>query len=149
MKNTFSIRPVDCKFIINEQNHKVICILEHTNDLFLNFIKHHSHFPLEWDCVGNLLLTKKLRMPDRFVAVATCSKDDEWNEELGRKIAFMRLKYKVNKSFFKRANTYISTLDRWLDDIAIIFNELGAKLEDNHQHMHEHIDKLLNVEQKL
>lgn len=153
MKNTFSVRPADCRFIVNEESRKVICILENTKLLFVHFIDDNSNIPAKINSIANLFsntpashLYQKLMMPDKFVGIATCSADDEWNEEIGRQIAFSRLKYKVNKSFFKRANTYFTTLDKWLDDATEIINELGMKLEENQKHMHDHIASLIGAE---
>lgn len=145
MEYKFNIQPTDCKFIINKEKQKIICVLEHTSNLFTDFINANSHLREDTSTQG-LNLSKRLLMPPRFIGVATCGKDDEWNEEAGRIIAFSRMKDKVNKSFFKRANTYFKIVDQWLDDTMNILNALGAKLEVNTEKRHAYIEKLVGVE---
>lgn len=70
-------------------------------------------------------------MPDRFVGVATCDENDEWDEEVGKSIAFSRAKYKLHNSFFKRANTFVNECDRTLSKLITSLNDYGEHLTLN------------------
>lgn len=146
-KKNFSIRPQDCMFIVDEENRKVVCVLEDTKYYFLDYINAHCALGTAFDDIFSsdkiTTFIHRLYMPNRFVGIATCSDNDEWDEQIGRAIAFSRLKDKVTKSFFKRANTYFNVLDRWLDDAAFTVDALGEKLERNQQHRHNYIAKLV------
>ena len=50
------------------------------------------------------------------------------------------------KSFFKRANTYINTLDNWVNEAANTLNALGEKLTINKEKRHNHIKELVGEE---
>lgn len=144
----FNIRPEDCEYIVKEDERKVICILNNTSQLFTHFTVDNLLLPLDgiWNNTRPLdKLYKKLLMPARFVGIATCSPSDEWDENTGKLIAFSRMKDKVNKSFFKRANTLINTYDDWLNDAEDTLNALGYKLSVNTDHRHQYINKMLGV----
>lgn len=81
-------------------------------------------------------------MPKRFWGIATCAEDDEWDEEKGKFLAFSRAKNKLNNSFFKRAQLYIDTFDKSLNDSILILNNLGNKLTVNADRRQERIKEL-------
>lgn len=140
MNKNFNIKPSDAKYSINEEKKTVVCILEKTKDLFEDFVI--DNFDL-WNFT---MLNKVKKMPNRFVGIAKCSEEDEWNIETGKLIAFSRAKDKLNKSFFKRAATYVKYVDKSVDDFVEVINSIGEKLEVNQKHRHELIETLLNKE---
>ena len=145
----FNIRPDDCEYIVKEDERKVVCILNHTTHLFINFTTCNLPLPLDgmWNTGRPLTkLYNRLLMPARFIGVATCSLNDEWDEDTGKLIAFSRVKDKINKSFFKRANILINTYDDLLNEAEDTLNALGYKLSVNTDHRHEYINKILGVE---
>lgn len=152
MRSKFNIHPEDCRFIVNEEKRKVICLIENTDALFVDFAD--NNFDIPYDCMtlfgsrrpSKKNFYKKLYMPKRFWGIATCAEDDEWDVEKGKLLAFSKAKDKLNQSFFKRADLYISTFDRSLNDAVVILNNLGAKLTASSKHRHEKIDKLIGVE---
>ena len=133
----FNVSPKDCRFIVDKEKNKVVCICEKTRYMFWNFA--NSNFKI----VVPVSIIKKLEMPDRFVGIATCGPNDEWNEETGRLIAFSRMKDNLCRSFFKHANTFFNWYDKQLDDAAEMVNELGARLEVNTEHRHKYIESLV------
>jgi len=144
----FNIKPSDAKYIIDEKNRVVVCRIENTRHLFQNFV--NKNFKIGPNCDEMLwvstvrpTLSDKLIMPNRFVGVAKCSQDDEWSEETGKLIAFSRAKDKLNKSFFKRANTYINCLDKWTNEAAATLRNIGNKLTINTQHRHNLIKSII------
>ena len=141
----FNIRPEDCEYIVKKDERKVICILNNTSHLFISFADNNLALPIDdWsNHIG--VLYEKLIMPNRFIGISTCSPSDEWNENTGKVIAFSRLKDKVNRSFFKRANLIVNTYDKWINDAEDLLNGIGYKLSVNTEHRHNYINKLLGV----
>ena len=146
MSYKFNVKPEDCYYIIDENKRKVVCLIENTKFMFLNFAKKNFKIPyyeVDWSKNPAKQLSNKLRMPNRFCGVATCSEEDEWDEETGKLIAYSRAKDKLNKSFFKRANLYISTLDKYLNDAVDMLNKLGARLEESTERRYNKISTIL------
>ena len=143
------IKMKDCRFYVNEDERTVVCVVPKTQDMVLDFIRenfeYHDIDLYEainfWD--GNFY-TKTLQMPRNFIGKAVCSKDDVWDEELGRMIAFSKAKEKCYKSFFKRANMFVQTLDRRLGDAITKFNDFGIRLENNRLDLNQKIEERLN-----
>ena len=144
-KTIFEIKPENCKFIIKEKDRKVICIMNDTQAMFINYAEQYCPIGCycDYQVVTNKTLSDKLTMPNQFIGIATCSPNDEWDEQIGRTIAFSRLKDKIIASFFRRANTYFQVVDKWLDIFANQVNGLGIRLENNTVRRHEYIAKYL------
>ena len=147
MSYKFNIHPDDCRYIVNEDKRKVICLIENTKTMFIDFAE--RNFDIPCDCMDYSYLRPtrnlydKLLMPKRFWGVATCAEDDEWDEEKGRLLAFTKAKNKLNNSFFKRAQLYVDTFDKSLNDAILILNNLGNKLTANADRRHEKLKDLL------
>lgn len=149
MKYKLNIHPEDCHYIINEDKHKIVCLIEDTSNLFIEFADKNFEIPyncLDYSFYNNHMRPKylhdKLLMPKRFWGVATCAEDDEWDEEKGKLLAFSRAKDKLNKSFFKRANLYIKTFDKSIDRAVMILNTLGDKLSANTERRYAKLTEL-------
>lgn len=149
------IKMSDCRFYVNQDERTVVCVIPaeierdgetyKTKYMVTDFIYDHFEFA-DFDLtVLEPKLRKQLTMPNSFIGKAVCAPEDEWNEETGRLIAFSRAKDKCYKSFFKRANLYVQTLDRRLGDIITEFNDFGMKLEEKRGKIQEKIDAALNV----
>ena len=153
MRN-FNIKPTDerVKYIVNEDKKVVVCVIEHTRELFNDFCNKNFKISARttdfWPREPHRNLFEKLNMPDRFVGQAYCSVNDEWNVDTGKLIAFSRAKDNLNKSFFKRANLYVNTLDKWANEAADVLDQIGVKLSVNTEHRHNLIDSILGPEEK-
>ena len=137
--NRINIKPTDCKFVVNREKNKVVCIFEDTKYYALQLMynmptcKHLNH---------NL---SELKMPDRFIGIATCSSNDEWDEALGRRLAFLRMREKFYKSLFRHVDNYIKKIDDSLARTVDEINAFGDKVEYNinkergwlKEHIHE------------
>lgn len=147
----YNITPSDCKFIINKNNRTVVCVYEGSARTFINFAD--SNFKVITSCdvyfAQGSQLRRKLYMPNKFIGVATCSENDEWNEEIGKKVAFSRMKDKLNRSFFKRANLYVKTIDKWMDDAVYLINTVGQKLEVNQEKRHNLIKSYVGEDDEV
>lgn len=124
-----SIRKEDVTYVVRPEQKKVIAYIEGTEWMFTDFIR--ENYPGSYIFLGDKHLEDKLKMPNKFIGVATCGPDDVWDEDVGRLIAFDRMKDNLNKSFFKRANTFVSEMEKRLDIFCERVNGYGEKLEHN------------------
>lgn len=136
-----NVRPRDCKFIVNEQERKVICILENTENYAIDFSEINS---LTCPFFFNKKEYNMLKMPNRFTGIATCSAEDKWDEELGKAIAFGKLKYKVNASMFKRGDKLVEMLDKKINRIIEQFDAYGEKINANEEKRRDWVDAHMN-----
>lgn len=134
------------RFIVNEDARKVVCIIDHTSNLFLSYADQNLKIVPDCDHVWggeSSRLYPKLKMPNKFIGIASCNPDDEFSVETGKLIAFSRAKDKIHTSFFKRANTYVNTIDNWLTDAVESINSYGAKVEANTKRRHNKIASIV------
>lgn len=138
------------RFIVNEDARKVVCIIDHTSNLFIDYAD--KNLKIRPDCDNGMIwdskrsrLYSKLKMPNKFVGIASCNPEDEFSIETGKLIAFSRAKDKIHNSFFKRANTYINTLDDWLNQAAESINRYGDKIGINTNRRHLKIIELIGA----
>ena len=151
----FNVTTENAKFFIDESKRVVVCVIEDTERMFLDFVDDNFKIGFECDFDYNAnhkfsnyyTFKNKLYMPNKFIGVARCSENDEWNEEVGCLIAFSRAKDNLLNSFFKRANTYINTLDIWVNEAANTLNALGEKLTVNKEKRHNHIKELIGEDE--
>lgn len=148
----FNITTDDAKFFVDKEKKTVVCVIENTRKLFCNFV--NTNFRISTDCDGiyncvygingcDSILDEKMLMPNKFVGIAKCGENDEWNEDIGCTIAFSRAKNNLINSFFKRAQTYVNYIDKWLNEAVNTFNMLGEKLEVNKTKRNEYIASLI------
>lgn len=124
-----SVRKEDVTYVVRPEQKKVIAYIEGTQWMFTDFVnENYPSAPIFW-C--DEPLEDKLKMPNKFIGVATCGPDDVWDENVGRLIAFDRMKDNLNKSFFKRANTFVAEMEKRLDIFCERVNGYGEKLENN------------------
>ena len=122
------IKMSDCKFYVNEEERTVVCVIPDTAFMLNDFVNENFKFG-DFDVNEALWCGyRSYLMPRSFMGKAVCSADDEWNEELGKMIAFSRAKDKCYRSFFKRANALINTIDKRLNEMINVFNNMGDKL---------------------
>ena len=141
------IKMSDCRFYVNEEERVVVCVIPKTKYMVTDFIADHFRFgDIDFEMALDYGKEKMLYMPHSFSGKAVCSKDDEWNEELGRMIAYSRAKDKCYKSFFKRANTFINMVDRRLGDMISMFNDFGIKLDTKKNELEEKIEDMTQKE---
>ena len=141
------IKMSDCRFYVNEEERTVVCVIPKTKYMLEDFAKDHFKWnDFDFDFGIDYDYMKSLYLPNSFMGKAVCAPEDEWDEELGRMIAFSRAKDKCYKSFFKRANRLVQTLDRRLGDMISAFNDLGIKMSEKKDALEEGIEKRLKKE---
>lgn len=139
-----SIRKEDVTYVVRPEQKKVIAYIEGTQWMFTDFV--NENYPGAHVFWCDEPLEDKLKMPNKFVGVATCGPDDVWDENVGRLIAFDRMKDNLNKSFFKRANTFVAEMEKRLDIFCERVNGYGEKLEHNMNRRKAVIAKVLGDE---
>lgn len=134
------IKMSDCKFYVNEDERVVVCVIQNTEFMFADYICNH----FDWRDFYLSHIADDYMMPNSFMGKAVCSENDEWNEELGRKIAFSRAKDKCYRSFFKRANSLVNNIDRRLGEMVDSFNTFGDNLSKKKENLQYQIDQELD-----
>lgn len=84
-------------------------------------------------------------MPHSFWGKARCSVDDEWNPEVGKLIAYDRLKNKYWRSFFKVANKYFDDMQNGLEDMYQDINGLGDRLTQSAKQRYDKIQEYIGT----
>ena len=136
------IKMSDCRFYVNEEERTVVCVIPKTRYMLENFIREHFKWnDFNFDLGLEYEYMQTLYLPSSFMGKAVCAPEDEWDEETGRMIAFSRAKDKCYKSFFKRANRLVQTLDKRLGDMITMFNDFGMKLEDKREALQAKIEE--------
>ena len=129
----------DVVYIVDEKKCKVVAYVEGTKYELVNFISENKGILPDWFDMPKL--HNKLLMPDKFVGIATCSPDDEWNPEIGKLIAYHRMKTNMSKSFFKHAETYYKLMLKKVDETVDLINIYGNKLTANYNRRIETINQ--------
>lgn len=138
------------KYVINEEKRKIICIITETKDMFHDFADRRLNFDLECDavCINNWRhrLYEQTTMPNKFIGIATCSPNDEWDVNKGKLLALSRAKDKMNQCFFQRGIKYVNIIDELLDKTVQCLNQYGEKLERSTAKRHAQLEKELGVD---
>ena len=121
----------DVIYIVDEKKRKVVAYVEGTKYELVNFISENKGILPDW--FDHPKLHNKLLLPNKFVGIATCSPDDEWNPEIGKLIAYHRMKTNLSKSFFKHAETYYREMLKKIEDTVDKINDYGKKLSINYE----------------
>lgn len=141
------IKMSDCRFYVNEAERTIVCVIPNTGRMLIDYITSYcAYSDLDLSYAVEYDLKEKLKMPSSFMGKAVCDPNDEWNEEIGRKLAFMRAKNKCYTSFFRRANTFVQTIDRRLGDTIESFNNFGLKLEAKRKHLEDEVKDVIGEE---
>lgn len=131
----------DVIYIVDEKKRKVVAYVEGTKYELVNFINENKGILPDWFDMPKL--HNKLLMPDKFVGIATCSPDDEWNPEIGKLIAYHRMKTNMSKSFFKHAETYYKLMLKKVNETVDLINVYGNKLTANYNRRIETINQTI------
>lgn len=126
----FSVNKKNCKFYVDKENKKVVCVIPKTEFMAVRFIEATSNIHI-YHLNDNI--ADKLTMPRQFVGIATCQEEDTFDEEMGRLIAYNKARHKLNCSLFKRLNIYASFLDNKLNDFIDKCNDYGVKQGEREQ----------------
>ena len=131
----------DVVYIVDEKKRKVVAYVEGTKYELVNFISENKGILPDWFDMPKL--HDKLLLPNKFIGIATCSPDDEWNPEIGKIIAYHRMKTNMSKSFFKHAETYYRLMLKKINETVDLINIYGNKLTANYKRRIETINQTI------
>ena len=131
----------DVVYIVDEKKRKVVSYVEGTKYELVNFISENKGILPDWFDMPKL--HDKLLLPNKFIGIATCSPDDEWNPEIGKLIAYHRMKTNMSKSFFKHAETYYRLMLKKINETVDLINIYGNKLTANYKRRIETINQTI------
>lgn len=137
------MREPNCKFYVDESKRKVVCVYD-VEELPYDFsyLINNELLKINTYNINDLI---RFKMPTKhFVGIATCAPEDEWNEAIGRRIAFLKTRKKYYTSYFKTANHIIDRIDEQMAAITNKINELGEKVENSVYREQERIEKVLH-----
>lgn len=136
-----NIKKSNCYFRVDEKNRKVVCVYTPDPDLIAEYI---SDFNDEFGLPTFLPTSEDMYLPLHIVGVATCAEGDIWDEEIGREVAFIKMKNKFCTLFFRAMTAYFKFHDKILNKIESSCNALGATWAVNLQNRKEHVEKRLH-----
>ena len=131
----------DVVYIVDEKKRKVVAYVEGTKYELVNFISENKGILPDWFDMPKL--HDKLLLPNKFIGIATCSPDDVWNPEIGKLIAYHRMKTNMSKSFFKHAETYYRLMLKKINETVDLINIYGNKLTANYKRRIETINQTI------
>lgn len=136
----YNIQPEQCKFYVNKEKRTVACVIDAKRQTAWWFVE--DYCGMEPDFFEQKLTPD--RIPTRFVGKAICSESDEWDEELGKEIAFTRAKRKYMTSLFKSLQKWINKCDELLLNSLNTINTFGQKVAADLDYHDALIQKKLN-----
>lgn len=132
------------KFIVQSEKKMVICILENTKFDAREFIDDFKNG--DPTCLTNYIYDRKLvTMPNKFIGIAKCADEDEFDEEFGKRLAFHRAKEKRDKCLFKILQKVIDRVNQELEDFVAYADKYGEHLSKQMRYREEKIKKHLGV----
>lgn len=125
------IKQKNCKFKVDEEKRTVVCWIEGycVRKMAHNFLCDHNIdiFGMRPVMGGMDKIKKIVNLPYRVTGIAVCSAEDEWNEELGRLIAFNKMKNKLDRLFLKHVQSCVSYIDSTLEKMIDAAEAFGRK----------------------
>ena len=122
----------DCKFYVNKEKGTIACVINIVDDRPIQYAAHNFLSELEYNGI-QIWPQIKSKLRTSYVGLAKCSPQDEWNEEIGRKIAFARAKIAFYKDFFRVFREYLMRLNdaaRKADEVyTTIFDKVYSNVE--------------------
>ena len=122
----------DCKFYVNKDKNTVTCVLTKFEDGTL--VRDAAYCFLRGMNYQNIAVypdTYEYDIKDAYVGIAKCSPEDEWNETIGRKIAFKKAKIAFYRDFSKAVCKYIANIDKASLKIKDTYSDIFQKVHFN------------------
>lgn len=130
------------QYIVKKDERVVICVINGTRNYFSDYMSNRLCQQDYLDSIA-FCIEDKYNLKNSYSGVARCAPGDEWNEELGRKIAFNKAKEKLNSAFFKRAKTYVNEVDNRFNQLIGVINNYGSRLADDAEKREKEIEQIL------
>jgi len=130
------------QYIVKEDERVVICVINGTRRYFSDYMSNRLG-QQDYLVDFGLRVENRYNLKNSYSGIARCAPGDEWNEELGRKIAFNKAKEKLNSAFFKRAKTYVNEVDNRFNQLIGVINNYGARLALDADEREKEIEQML------
>ena len=104
------IKMEDCNWAYSIEDRLVFCIIPNTERAVLDFFEEEMCWPYP------IQVSDAMRMPKHFTGMARCAPGDEWNLEVGKKIAYARAKENYARSFDKHVQAGIKAMEKLMDN---------------------------------
>ena len=130
-----NLREENCKFYVNKEKRTITCvyapercssIVWNDSYAFIDTVRMYDHDDL-------------LDLKGHYAATAVCAPEDEWNECIGKRVAFLKVRKKFYKSYFNAVNKYITAMDKYMNNYVEIMNNFGARIENSIKHEEERL----------
>lgn len=116
------------RYVINEEKRTCVAILEGTQHDAITKInkmcKSEVRFSDEADIWVYDIKNSKYAMPNKFVGIAKCSPEDEWDVEIGKSVARKKLLDKYHKELRNREAKFLDNIlyiaDRFVEELKSI-----------------------------
>lgn len=102
------------KFIIKEEDGVVVAILQNTSMDLINLLKVDT---------DDYRVIEKLLLSDSYKGVARLADGDEWDEEVGKEIAFEKAHAKYKEAILKRLKMIKKGIKESLEQMEVIVKD--------------------------
>ena len=142
------IKQKNCRFKVDTANRVVVCWVagESIANMANNFLLEQNIDISNFNSVAgsNARIQELISMPARISGVAKCAPNDNWNPQLGKLIAYNKMKKKLMTIFFKRLNAAVDHISRTVEQMSNAADAIGMRFETELTNREAEIEKLLN-----
>lgn len=103
------------KYIVNKEKRTVVCILSNCSEDVLKAI----------DKSFRKIFISDLYINDKYVGVAKCSPEDEWDEKIGKRLAFSRAYAEYRGAIKVKARKFIANMENEMQHFKEVMEERG------------------------
>ena len=103
------------KYIVNKEKRTVVCVLSDCSRDALKAI----------DKSFKEIFVYDLYINDKYVGVAKCSPEDEWDEKIGKRLAFSRAYAEYRGAIKVKARRFIVNLENNMQHFKEVMEERG------------------------
>lgn len=142
------IKQKNCRFRIDREKQVVVCWVEGDtiSNLVEDFLMEHNidFVGMNTTCGTMRRAEEIVHLPHKVCGVATCFAGDTWNEELGKMIAFNKMKKKLMTLFFKHLQNSVNYMEQVIENMSNAANALGMRFGDELARREAAIESQLN-----
>ena len=138
-----NIKMKDCAFTIDRAHRRVICVIKISKSIafdYLNNIESMLSMTIPDEVASRMYL------PPSIVGIATCAEEDEWDEEIGKRVAYNKAKLNFVSKLYFAFNVYFSFANKTLGELAATCDILGSRMSANIIRSQQKVEEM--IEQK-
>lgn len=125
----------EIKYIVNEEKRTVVavavgCQRDALDELLKSDYTAKVLLAINFGDMNSVpVIDKDLIMSDKFIGVAHCHPEDEFDFEVGRKIATRKLHKSYNKAKRNIVKNFINRVNRLSDNLNTTLNKINKRIE--------------------